>query len=87
MTINEQTISAYKQMLSNPEKNNLPFPSLREIFLPSDTAIAKHIVWDRYQRLIDRNIPKLIFYIIMDEIFPQKIAEDGNLGYALKFKD
>lgn len=87
MILTEDLISAYKQMLSNPEKHDLPFPSLREIFLPSDTAIAKHLVYDKYQRIIDKNIPKIIFYIIMDEIFPQKKAEDGNLGYVVKFKE
>lgn len=87
MVLTEELISAYKQMLSNPEKHNLAFPSLREIFLLSDTAIAKHIVYDKYQRIIDKNIPKIIFYIIMDEMFPQKKAEDGNLGYVVKFKE
>lgn len=86
MQINEQTIFAYKEMLADPEKHNLPFQSLREIFLPSDIAIAKHIVYNEYQKVIDRNIPKLIFYIIMDEIYPQKIAENGDLGYCLEFK-
>lgn len=85
MEINEQTISAYKKMLSKPKEYNLPFKSLREIFNPSDEAIAKHIVFEEYQKIIDRNIPKLIFYIIMDDIFPQNVASDGNLGYCLKF--
>lgn len=87
MTLTEDLILTYKQMLSNPEKHNLQFPSLREIFLPSETAIAKHIVYDKYQKIIDKNIPKIVFYIIMDEMFPQKKAEDGNLGYVVKFKD
>lgn len=85
MTINEQSISAYKQMLTNPVEFNLPFKSIDDIFEPSSTAIAKHIVYEKYQRLIDRNIPKFIFYIIMDGIFAQRTADDGNLGYLLKF--
>jgi hypothetical protein len=85
MTINEQSISAYKQILTNPAEFNMPFKSIDDIFEPSSTAIAKHIVYEKYQRIIDRNIPKLIFYIIMDGIFAQRKADDGNLGYLLKF--
>lgn len=85
MTINQERILAYKEMLTNPDKFNLPFKSIDDIFEPSSTTIAKHIVYEQYQKLIDRNIPKLIFYIIMDGLFAQRKANDGNLGYLLKF--
>lgn len=81
MILDEQTVNEYKKMLSNPKEYNLPFKSLRELFIPSDKAVAKHILYEDYQKAIDRNIPKIIFYIIMDEIFPVSKAEDGNLGY------
>ncbi|KPE51259.1 hypothetical protein [Chryseobacterium indologenes] len=86
MTINQEMVSAYKECLANPKKHNLSFPSLREIFLPSDIAVAKHIVFEKYQIIIGREIPKLIFYIILDEVFPQKKADDGNLGWCLEFE-
>jgi hypothetical protein len=85
MNINEETISAYRQMLANPAEFNLNFKPIDEIFDPSDQAIAKHIVHEKYEKIIDRNIPKLIFYIIMDGLFTQRKSDDGNLGYLLKF--
>lgn len=72
-------------MLNNPEKHNLPFKSIDDIFDYSNEPIAKHEVHSQYERLIDRNIPKLIFYIIMDGLFPQRKCDDGNLGWLLKF--
>lgn len=87
MILNEQTVSEYRNLLANPKENGLPFPSFREIFLPSDEAIAKHIVFEKYQKIINRNIPKLIFYILLDEIFPQKNDSSGCLGYCLSFKE
>lgn len=59
--------------------------SIDDIFGYSNEPIAKHEVHSQYERLIDRNIPKPIFYIIMDNLFPQRKCEDGNLGYLLKF--
>lgn len=81
MILDEQTVNAYKNMLSNPKEYNLPFKSLGELLIPSDKVIAKHILYNDYKKAIDRNVPKVVFYIIMDEIFPIGKAEDGNLGY------
>jgi len=85
MNVTTELVSVYRDMLANPSKHNLPFQSFREIFLPSDDAIAKHEVHDTYQKIINREIPKIIFYIILDGIFPQKNDEKGNLGYCVKF--
>ncbi|WP_126654110.1 hypothetical protein [Chryseobacterium aureum] len=85
MVLNNELIQAYKQMLSNPKDYNLPFKSIDEIFDPSDNAIAKHSVFEKYQSLIQRDIPKVVFYIIMDGLFVQRKADDGNLGWLLTF--
>jgi hypothetical protein len=87
MELNTETVSAYRELLANPKKHNLPFPSFRDLFLPSDDAISKHVVHAEYEKRVDRNIPKVIFYILLDEIFPQKNDDSGNLGYCLKFID
>lgn len=87
MNLTPETVSAYRDILANPTKHNLPFPSFRDLFLPSDYAIAKHIAHDKYEKIIDRNIPKVIFYILLDEIFPQKKDSAGNLGWCFKFAD
>jgi len=84
MELNQESISAYRELLANPKNHNLPFPSFRDLFLPSDEAIAKHVAHEKYCKLIDRNIPKVIFYILMDEIFPQKKDSEGNLGWCFK---
>lgn len=87
MELNKESVSAYRELLTNPKEHNLPFPSFRELFLHSDQAIAKHVVYEQYQKLIDKKIPKVIFYILLDEIFPQKKDASGCLGYCLKFRD
>lgn len=85
MNLTPEVVKAYRDILVNPEKHGSPFKSIDDIFDPSSTAIPKHIVFKEYIKIIDRDVPKVIFYIIMDGIFAQRIADDGNLGYLLKF--
>ena len=69
MTLTPELIEAYKKMITNPKEYNLEFESLGEIFEKSEIAIAKHLVYDSYLLRIKKPVPKVIFYIIMDEMF------------------
>lgn len=50
---------------------------------------ANHILFEEFIEKTEwKGMLKLIFYIIMDETFPNSIskAPNGNLGYCLKLK-
>jgi len=87
MQLTPQVISEFKKIISNPKDYNFQFPAFDEIFEKSDTPIAKHLAYNKYISIIkNRNLTKMIFYIIMDEVFEVKKCEDGDLGYCVKFK-
>ena len=87
MQLTPQVINEFKRLINNPKENNLKFHAFDEILEKSDTPIAKHLCYDRYIGIIkNRNLPKAVFYIIMDEEFEVKKTDDGDLGYCVKFK-
>lgn len=60
--------------------------NIQQYFIRSATFTPKHLL---FQKFIEgtkwKGLPKVIFYILMDELYPQSIgkAECGNLGYCL----
>jgi hypothetical protein len=84
MELNKQTIDAYRELLTNPEKHGLPFKALAECFKASDKITAKHIIYGQFINYLKKPLPKVIFYIIMDELFGcDGKDEKGDLGYKL----
>lgn len=87
MILNKETIAAYKELLTHPKENRLTFDSIEDCFLKVETVTAKHVLAKYYMLYLNRDIPKVIIYIIMDEVFGQCDGKDegGNLGYHLRF--
>lgn len=87
MKITPEVIAAYKELVLNPQKNGLPIDSLTDCFEKSDTVTAKHLLAESYINHINKPLPKIILYIIMDDVFGQCDGKDENkdLGYHLKF--
>lgn len=83
MLITPQAVAAYKTLMMEPKENGLDFPPISEVFRPSEQATAKHILFQQYVDLIKKPLPKIMFYIIMDSMYPQAHAADGNLGYCV----
>jgi hypothetical protein len=85
--LNESTIEAYERLVCNPSVYQLKFRSIKECFVESNEVTAKHILAGEYIRNETPLLPKLICYIIMDNIFGQCDGKDanGNLGYHLKY--
>jgi hypothetical protein len=56
---------------------------------PKEKGTAKHILFKKYLARIQKPLPKIFFYIVMDELYADKIVKcsDGNLGYKLKLSD
>ena len=84
MTLTPEAVAAYKTLMTKPKENGLDFPPLSEVFEATENATAKHILFQQYIDLIKKPLPKVMFYIIMDELYPQAKAADGNLGYCIR---
>jgi hypothetical protein len=56
----------------------------KEAFQKCEKATAKHKLFQQFADLYP-NWPKLIFYILMDELFPQHGMDGSDLGYMASF--
>jgi len=85
MVLSTEAVNAYKEILSNPVAHGFSFKPLNECFETSDKVTAKHILFQQFIEQIKKPLPKVIFYILMDEMYSSTIGKDeqGNLGYAL----
>jgi len=88
ITLSKEAVNAYKELMTNPQKHGLEIPSLEDCFEETDIATPKHILFADYIKRIDKPLPKVFFYIIMDELYVNKIAKapNGDFGYKLKLK-
>jgi hypothetical protein len=60
---------------------------IEQYFQKSETATAKHILFKEFTEGTKwKGLPKIIFYILMDELYGQAKAADGNLGYLVTLK-
>lgn len=87
MILNEQTVLVYQELLTNPGGHGLSFKPITECFSKSDTCVAKHELFNSYNEYLGGRLPKVIGYIIMDNVFGVCSGKDesGNLGYYLQF--
>lgn len=89
IVLSPESVNAYKTLMTDPKNHGLTMPSLDECFEEAGEATAKHILFQQYIDVIQKPLPKVFFYIIMDELYPKQIdkAADGCLGYKLKIKE
>lgn len=87
MVLNEESVNAYRTIAENPAEYKLTCPALKDCFESTEIATAKHILFDQYLELTKLDFPKLIFYIIMKDIYPVGKSPDGSLGYMVKIKN
>lgn len=86
ITLCPESVAAYKELMTNPKGNGINMPALHECFQVTTKATPKHILFNQYIELIKKPLPKVFFYIIMDELHEVVKCDDGNLGYNLKIK-
>lgn len=86
MELTPALISAYRDIIFNPSKHGLEFKPMKDCFEKSDEVTAKHILHFKFMIYINKPLPKVIFYILMDELFGFGDGKDENgyLGYHLK---
>jgi hypothetical protein len=89
MELNTESVKAYTTILKDPKAQGLPMRPLAECFEDADVATPKHLLFEDYKKEVGNNLPKVFFYIIMDQEYPTKIAKapSGELGYLLRFKE
>jgi hypothetical protein len=85
MELNEHSVSAHRQLLTDPSKFGLSFKPISEYFQPAEKATAKHLLFEQFVNEIEVPLQKVFFYIIMDELYATSIgkADDGCAGYKL----
>lgn len=60
--------------------------AIEQYYNPCETATAKHILYKEFvEKSKWKGLPKVIFYILMDGLYPVKTAADGNFGYCVTF--
>ena len=87
MTLSPESVEAYKKLMTEPKENGLDFQPLSKVFEKIEDATAKHLLYEQYLQKINKTkdqLPKVFFYIIMDETYQQKKVADGNLGYCVR---
>ncbi len=89
LSLNPEMVDAYKQIILDPIKFKMTFTPLQTYFEKSDTVTAKHILAKSYINHIQRDLPKVVLYIIMNDVYGQCRDKDadGHLGYYLKVKN
>ena len=61
--------------------------AIAQYYTAAQEATAKHLLFGQFtEKTKWKNLPKIIFYILMDELYEVKKAADGNLGYCVTFK-
>lgn len=84
MNLDPQSIEAFKLILNNPAKYNLNFRPMNECIQKSYIVTPKHVLFNQFNEEVPQ-CPKLVFYIIMDELYKQGKATTGELGYFAEF--
>jgi hypothetical protein len=97
-TLDQNTIGAFRELLTNPSAHGLNLRALKDCFEVSETATAQHILFRDYINYLRKPLPKLVFYILMTEIYGPPTGNDpihkfgsapdapGCFGHYLKFK-
>lgn len=86
MIVSPESVATYKAVMTAPKENGFYFPALSEIFEESKTAIAAHTLFTQYRDLVKCPVPKVFFYIVMNDLYKQGWAECGNGGYYVSFR-
>lgn len=91
MELSYNAINAYKTLLTNPKNHGFEFKPIQECFEEVEEVTPKHILYEQYIEYLKKPLPKVVFYIIMDDLFGNRLGKTDNkglykyyLGYKLK---
>lgn len=90
IVLTPEVIEFYKDAVLNPSKYNLnKMRPLSECFQPSEVIVALHLLFEAYNKNENHKVPKVIFYMVFEEMYGQVQGKDANgyAGYYLSFKE
>lgn len=92
ISINPRTIKLYTLMICEPNKFDIDILPLKDVLIKSDQLIPNDLLYKQYLDYIaPRPLPKLIFYIIMRDVFGDprvdSNSENKNAGYYLNLNE
>lgn len=93
-----ESVALFRKFVEHPEEfDGCDYKPIRECFQKSDRCTPQHILFGEYIAYLKRPLPKVMFYIIMDEIFPElkgkapsvcdaegRHVSGGEIGYYLE---
>lgn len=85
-----EVTAQYTDFLVNPKKYNCTYKPLNECFVEGDHYEPQHLLYQQYVNYIKKPLPKVFFYTIMREQFPEYFGKDDrkgtrhDFGYKLK---
>lgn len=85
MELNQESVAAYKTLMTQPKENGMDFDPIEQLFTKSETVTAFHILYNQYIDRIKKPLPKVFFYIIFEEIYGPVTGKDsdGHAGYHM----
>lgn len=90
MNLSPESLNVFRTLMSKPKDFNLDFKSLSELMEEGDTIIAKHVLYEEYLLRIKRKesqLPKIFFYLVIDELYEQGVSKEKEFGYYVKWKE
>lgn len=95
LIITPDVINHYKGLLVHPEKYGCTYQPLHEVFVECDGVTPQDILFNQYLNYIKEPLPKVVFYIIMEQEFTtykgvepkDENGKGGRIGYRLKIKE
>lgn len=87
MYVTPESVASFKEWMTEPSKFDLPIRPLSEMFKESETVTASHIIFQQADQEYKRSIPKIFFYIVMEQVYGQAVHKDsrGDLGYKMEY--
>ena len=96
--LNPQTVALFRKFVEHPEEmEGCDYRPIQECFEKSDVCTPQHILFNQYIAYLRHPLPKVFFYIIMDEIYPDlkgkapheyndkgEVIGGGEYGFYLK---
>lgn len=93
-----KTVAMFRKFVEHPEEfKGCNYKPIQECFEKSDLCTPKHILFNQYIAYLRRPLPKVFFYIIMDDIYPEmrgkapykyndkgEVTGGGEYGFYLK---
>ncbi len=61
---------------------------ITQYFISAETATPKHLLFKEFtEKTKWKGLPKIIFYILMDQLYQIGKADNGDLGYMASLKN